>query len=251
MTADVVSKLFPEIAAGGFSRLDGTIQFYNRVNALLRPDMVVLDFGAGRGAGLVENRSEYRRKLQLLRGKVARVIGVDVDPAVRSNPGIDEAIVVAPNDPLPLPDGSVDLVLADFVFEHIEHPDRCASELERILRPEGWICARTPNRLNYVAVAARLIPEKLRAPALRRVQPERKPEDVFPTFYRMNDLGTLRRLFPPGRWRDYSYVISPEPAYVPRRVWAWRMAMLFDSLLPAVLQSNILAFFQKIRSPSQ
>ncbi len=249
-TTDFRSRLFPEIAAGGFSRLDGTVQFYNRVNALLRPDMVVLDFGAGRGAGLVENRCEYRRSLQMLRGKVARVVGVDVDPAVRDNPGLDEARLVAPDDPLPFEDGSVDLVLADFVFEHIEHPERCARELDRILRPGGWVCARTPNRWNYVAVAARLIPESLHGRVLGRVQPERKREDVFPAFYRMNDRRTLRRLFPAPRWRDCSYCMSAEPAYLPRRTWVWRTALFVDALLPAGLQSNILVFLQKLPSPS-
>lgn len=247
---DVAARIFPEIAAGGFSRVDGTIEFYNRVNALIRPDMVVLDFGAGRGASLVENRSEYRRKLQMLRGKVTRVIGVDVDPAVRSNPGIDEAIVVSPNEALPLPDGSVDLVLADFVFEHIEDPLRCARELDRLLKPGGWICARTPNRWNYVAVVARLVPERFHESVLRRVQPERKREDVFPAYYRMNDRRTLSRLFPEPRWRDCSYCISAEPAYLPRRVWLWRAALLLDALLPAGLQSNIFAFFQKVPNAS-
>lgn len=49
-----VERLFPEVSAGGFTRMDGTVEFYTRVNALLRPDMTVLDFGAGRGAGLVD-----------------------------------------------------------------------------------------------------------------------------------------------------------------------------------------------------
>ncbi len=250
MTADLVTKLFPEVGAGGFSRLDGTIQFYSRVNALLRPDMVVLDFGAGRGAGIVENRSEYRRKLQTLRGKVRRVIGIDVDPAVCSNPGLDEAIVVGSGEPLPLGDQTVDLILADYVLEHIEDPTGCARELDRVLKPGGWICARTPNRWNYVALGARLIPERLHARVLSRVQPERKREDVFPAFYRMNDRRTLRRLFPEPRWRDCSYYISAEPAYLPRRAWLWRTALLLDAVLPGVLQSNILAFFQKMPNPS-
>lgn len=41
---------FPEIGAGGYTSRDGTVEFYGRVQALLRPTMHVLDFGAGRGA---------------------------------------------------------------------------------------------------------------------------------------------------------------------------------------------------------
>lgn len=42
-------QLYPESGAGGFSRVDGTVEFYTRVNALLSPDAVVVDLGAGRG----------------------------------------------------------------------------------------------------------------------------------------------------------------------------------------------------------
>lgn len=238
-------RVFPEVGAGGFSRIDGTVQFYTRVQALLRPEMVVLDFGAGRGAGLLDDPVPYRRDLRRLRGRVRRVIGVDVDPTVRTNPGLDEARLVRPGEPLPLADGSVDLVLADFVFEHVEEPDRCAAELDRVLRPGGWICARTPNRWNYVALAARLIPERLHEAVLRRVQPERKKADVFPAFYRMNDLRTLHHLFPEDRYRHCSYAWSAEPAYLPRRSWVWRTALLVDSLMPSALQSNIFVFVQK------
>jgi hypothetical protein len=46
-----------EVVAGGFDRYDGSIQFYQRINALLRPDFVVMDFGAGRGVNHIEDRS--------------------------------------------------------------------------------------------------------------------------------------------------------------------------------------------------
>ncbi len=58
----------PEIFAGGFDRYDGTIQFYQRVNALLRPDFVVADFGAGRGRIHIDDLIGYRRSLTNLKG---------------------------------------------------------------------------------------------------------------------------------------------------------------------------------------
>ncbi len=243
MTSDLDcrSTIFPEVGAGGFSRVDGTIAFYTRVHALLRPDMVVLDYGAGRGAGIVEDPIPYRRELRRLKGKVAKVIGVDVDEAVELNPGLDKAVVIAPDRPLPLPDASVDLILSDFVFEHIADPPHCASELDRVLRPGGWICART----NYVPLIARSIPERLHQRVLAWAQPGRKIEDVFPAYYRMNDLRTIRRLFPGGRFTHCSYAISAEPAYLPRKVWVWRVALFVDRILPSALQSNLLLFIQK------
>ena len=45
----VLEGLFPEVGAGGFTRMEPRIQFYSRVRALLEPNHHVLDFGAGRG----------------------------------------------------------------------------------------------------------------------------------------------------------------------------------------------------------
>ena len=244
-TSDISTALFPEKRAGGFTRLDGTMAFYTRVNALLRPDSVVLDYGAGRGAALHDDNCPYRKHLRSLRGRVAKVIGVDVDRAVLTNPGLDEAHVIDPAGTLPIPDESIDLVLADFVFEHVSDPEHCARELTRVLRSGGWLCARTPNRWNYVAVVARLLPERLHEGALRRVQPERRMEDTFPAFYRMNSLSTLAGLFPSSRWDDASYAISAEPAYLPRKRWVWNVALFIDKFLPNSLQSNILVFKRK------
>lgn len=241
----VLERLFPEVSAGGFTRMDGTVEFYVRVNALLRSDMTVLDFGAGRGAGLVDSTSDYRRRLRNQKGKVAKVIGVDVDPVVTTNPGLDEAHTIEPGASLPLPDASVDVIVADFVFEHIPDPTACAAELDRVLRPGGWICARTPNRWGYVALAASLIPERLHAAVLRRVQPMRKSEDVFPTVYRMNDRRTLARLFPKERYRDATYTYSAEPAYIPQIAVLWRLAMLFEAVCPDFLKNNLFVFVQK------
>ena len=59
-----VSRLYPEIAVGGYSRADQIVDLYGRINALLKPDSIVVDFGAGR---------------------IEQVIGVDVDPVVKEN----------------------------------------------------------------------------------------------------------------------------------------------------------------------
>lgn len=241
----MLQRFYPEVEAGGFSRVDGTVEFYTRVNALLAPEMTVLDFGAGRGGSLQDDHCAYRRELLRLRGKVSRVIGIDVDPVVRDNPGLDEAHVVEPGSSLPLPPSSVDLIVADFVFEHIAEPEACATELDRVLRPGGWLCARTPNRWGYVALAASLIPERLHASVLKKAQPARKSEDIFPTVYRMNDRRKLRTLFTDTHYSDFSYAYSAEPAYIPQNAILWRGAMLFEVLCPAFMKTTIFVFLRK------
>jgi SAM-dependent methyltransferase len=210
---EISANFFPEINVGGFSRFDGTIQFYQQVNSILHSDAVVLDYGAGRGAGHVEDAVPFRRQLVRIQGKVRKVIGADIDPVVVTNPAIDEAIVLDDLGRLPLEDQSVDIILSDHTFEHLKDPASVAREFDRILVPGGWICARTPNRFGYIAVLNRIIPEGLRRRTVGLAQPERKEQDIFPAFYRLNSPGALRSHFDPAQYDHFSHTWNSEPTY--------------------------------------
>lgn len=208
----MLEKLYPEVGAGGFTRVDGTVQFFTRVRSLLNQTDVVLDFGAGRGR-LATSESSFRRELANLRPFARKVIAVDVDEAVLENRSSDERHVTKDNK-IPLANGSVDLVVADHVFEHIKEPKQVVAELVRVLRPGGWLCARTPHIGSLAAIAGRVIPNRLHSRMIRRVQPgEREDRDVFPTEYKLNSKRAMRHYFPPEAWRHCSYSWTPEPAY--------------------------------------
>lgn len=229
---------FPEVAAGGFSRADGTVAFWTRVSALATESSVVLDFGAGRGVAS-EDPIDFRRDLQILRGRVHRVIGCDVDAVVLDNPLLDEAAVVT-GQSIPVSSQSIDLVVANSVFEHVEEPRWVADELDRVLRPGGWICARTPNRHGYIAMGARLVPNRAHISALRHLQPRRQAQDVFPTAYRMNTKGALRRMFPLDRFSHHTFGWNGDPSYFgasPKVRWlVWRTQQFApESLAPMLL----------------
>lgn len=213
--SDPIRRLFPETAAAGYSRADATVEFYVRVNALLRPDSVVVDFGAGRGL-FMEDPVPFRRNLRMFKGRAHQVIGVDVDPVVKENESVDRAIVWEPGTPIELPDASVDLVVSDVTFEHIDDPELVVTELERIVKPGGWVCARTPNRWGYIAIAARLVPNHWHARILSRLQANRQERDVFPTRYRLNTLAAVRREFAAPAWEVHGYAATGEPGYAGR-----------------------------------
>jgi SAM-dependent methyltransferase len=249
MAASLQQQFYPETAAGGFSRVDGTIAFYQRINALLKNETVLLDYGAGRGVGHVEDPCEYRRSLLNFRTRVARVIGVDVDDAVMQNPALDEAHVFNPKDPLPIGDESIDIVVSDFTFEHILDPGQTARELDRVLKPGGWLCARTPNRYGYIALANRLVPEASRMRILNIAQPSRKEEDVFPAVYLMNSFTALLKYFPSDRFQHFSYRSDSEPAYHANNKQLYRMMQAMHYMTPYFLRTMLMVFIQK-RPPS-
>ena len=204
---------YPEIEAGGYSRVDGAVAFYGRVQALLadlEAPVTIVDFGAGRGR-TADDPVAFRRQLQELRGPGRTVIGVDVDPVVTGNPRVDEGRVIGDDGVIPVDTASVDLVVSDWTFEHVDRADQAAAELDRILKPGGWICSVTPNKWGYIALGARLVPNRHHVGALHKLQPGKQEVDTFPTRYRMNTRRDLERLFPEPRFHLRAYTADAEP----------------------------------------
>ena len=240
----VVSRFFPEKTVSGFTHVDGTIGFYTQIAALLRPEHRVLDFGAGRGEQIMDDPIGYRRTLVNFQGRCAHVEGCDVDPVVLSNPFLDSAKVLVPGDPLPYPDASFDIIVSRYVFEHVDDPAWMARELLRITKPGGWICAVTPNSFGYIAMAARMVPNRHHVRALSRIQPGRKAEDVFPTRYRLNTRRALERHFG-GEAVVHTYTASAEPAYHFNSSVVFGTFKLLHKLLPDFFQTTLFIFINK------
>jgi SAM-dependent methyltransferase len=241
----VHSYFFPEISAGGFSRVDGTVEFYQRINALISPSSVIIDFGAGRGRYHLEDPSEYRRHLRNFKGRVSKVIGVDVDNSVLNNPSLDKAVLIDAEGRAPLAAASADIVLSDFAFEHFPDPSRSATEIDRLLKPGGWICARTPNRFGYIALANRLTPESVSNAILKTAQPERREKDVFPAFYRLNTRTALRKCFPTSRFEHFVYGWDAEPAYAANSALIYRVFLALQYVTPPGLKTILMVFIHK------
>jgi SAM-dependent methyltransferase len=226
---------------GGFTSSDGTIEFFTRVNAILEPHFTVLDFGAGRGSWYFTEYG-YKHRLHTIKGKVANFICADIDEAVLTNPTSDRNIVML-GDRVPLEDHSVDVIVSDFVLEHIRDVRGFEQEISRLLKPGGYFCARTPHALHYVSLCARLIRNARHVSVLRVIQPMRDAADVFPTAYRLNTLHKIHAVF--RDWSDYSYLHSSEPRYFfgSRRIY--RLFVILHAVLPKAFTGNVFVFLRK------
>lgn len=243
---DVADKQrhYPESQFGGYSDVDGTVAFYGRINALIRPEMVVADIGCGRGAHM-EDPVPYRKQLRDLRGKVACVVGLDVDPAAAQNPFVDEFRPLVPGERWPLDDESVDLMVSDNVVEHVPDPEQFFSEAARIVKPGGYICIRTPNKLGYVGLISRLVPNGVHAKVLGKVQSRRKAEDVFPTLYRCNTSWALRKTLQRRGFDCVVYGYEAEPGYLAFSKFAYRLGVWHQRYAPWFMKLALFAFGRK------
>lgn len=155
--------------------------FRERILAALTSDSVALDVGAG--AGIVDHMN--------FRGIAQRVCGVDPDERVVDNPYLDDARV-GTAESLPYPDDTFDVVFSDNVLEHLADPEAVFAEVARVMKPGGRFLFKTPNVYHYMPTIARLTPHRFHQ-FVNRLR-GRESEDTFPTLYRANSAGKIRRL---------------------------------------------------------
>lgn len=164
--------------------------FRNIILRRLKPDMVILDLGAG--AGIVKQMN-FKRLCR-------RVVGLDPDKSVLSNPYLDEA-VVGVGEKIPYPDEYFDIVISDNVLEHVRSPEQLFSEVRRVLKSDGLYLAKTPNRYHYMTFVAMHTPHWFHQfyNSLRG----RSHDDTYPTYYRINSRSDI------SRWaRELGFEIS-------------------------------------------
>jgi SAM-dependent methyltransferase len=236
---------YPESEFGGYSRVSGTIAFFGRVRALLRPEMVVLDVGCGRGATADRLEKNPWERCRIFKGDCKKVIGIDVDAAGRENSFIDEFRPIE-NNTWPIDTASIDLLVSDAVVEHIEQPDQFFAECGRVLKPGGFLCIRTPNRWSYVAIGASIVPNQFHAKVVGKLQPGRKSKDVFPTYYRANTITAMRRQLKKHGFHGYVYRHIAEPNYLRFSRWSYAMGVCLHRWLPAQFWPVLFVFAKRL-----
>jgi SAM-dependent methyltransferase len=154
------------------------LRLFEAIDATAGPGSEVLELGAGAGEINVHD----------LRGRVKRMVGIDLSNRVTTNPLLDQGIIADATDQ-PFEDNSFDLVFALYVLEHIEDGPAFCREVVRVVRPGGSFIALTPNLYHYVPAISRLTPHRFHEwIGTRRGHHE---EDVVPTFYRLNSRRAL------------------------------------------------------------
>jgi ubiquinone/menaquinone biosynthesis C-methylase UbiE len=170
-----------------FSRVQPSYveRFRELVETFSTDGKVVLHLGAGR----IDLEASLRS-----RSFASQMITLDKSlEDLRSN--ASTVRVCGDAESLPLPSNSVDLIVAEHVFEHFPRPLVCLRECFRLLRPGAKLIVSGPNGRSYVAVLARLTPLGFRAWVHRRMSDSNGTGvNVFPTFYRFSTPRTMRRL---------------------------------------------------------
>jgi SAM-dependent methyltransferase len=154
--------------------------FERKIDSLIHRDETLLDAGCGRTAPVL---AKYR-------GKVKRLIGADLVDFPTAIDGIE--LMNADLAQLPIPDGSVDVVMSRSVMEHVVDPAAVYRDIARVLKPGGRFVFLTGNFWDYAAIITNLVPNRFHPWIVARTQ-GRAEIDVFPTAYKTNTRAAVNK----------------------------------------------------------
>jgi ubiquinone/menaquinone biosynthesis C-methylase UbiE len=121
---------------------------------------------------------------QLVR-RAGLAVGIDLDlPSLKAHEGLN-AKIYGNLTQIPLRDESFELITANMVVEHLEQPEAVFRQVNRLLKPGGLFVFHTTNERNPMLRMAAKVPQGLKNKIIYLLE-HRKPEDVFPTQYRVN-----------------------------------------------------------------
>lgn len=246
----LVRKFYPESALLGYTFVDGTNAFYSSIRRMIgqnSSEKVLLDLGCGRGAYVQKDAGvpDYVIKVRNFKGEVKKVIGLDVDPNAASNPSLDEFYLLEIDKPWPVQDNSIDVCICDYVIEHVENTSFLFSELNRVMKKEGVACFRTPNKFGYMALVSSFVPNSLHSKVLKKIQPHRKEEDVFPVVYKCNTKKAFTRLLKENDFDANVFYYDSEPSYLKFSYISFAFGYYLQKLLPKALRATLFAFGRK------
>jgi ubiquinone/menaquinone biosynthesis C-methylase UbiE len=227
------------------------VRYQSLLDRLVASDTVWLDLGCGKRICADETlNAGLPRRAHL-------VVGVDRDPQLQQHSSIGN-LVRCDAAALPFRDGSFSLVTSSFVLEHLERPQETFAEVARVCRPGARFVVFTPNLANYGMIIAAATPYRFHlwykkvTYFFARGEWTDHEEDLFPTFYRANTVGRLRRLMDAagfhldrvervGMAHSFGFI---KPLYV--------ASLLFERLIDRgrleVLKADILGVFVRQRS---
>lgn len=241
---DYKSIYYPESNFGGFSDIDGVVIFYCRVNSLIRPSFTLLDIGCGRGS-YGDDVILFKKELRIFKGKCQKVIGIDVDESARGNPFIDEFHIIEENH-WPIANESIDIAICNAVLEHVDDPDLFFSECQRVIKPGGYLCLNAANALGYVCMVSKLIPNIYHHKVLKKVSPNRKEIDTFPTYYKCNTIRKIRLMLDKFGFDHYVYGYEAEPGYLSFSRFSYWLGVMHQKFAPGIFKLAIFTFARKI-----
>ncbi|HEY8038208.1 MAG TPA: methyltransferase domain-containing protein [Polyangiaceae bacterium] len=182
---------------------DGTTEFHELCRAR-----------AGRGGKILEVGAGPTNATSAFLATLGELHGLDVSDEVHGNADLTSSGVIE-GDRYPFGDATFDLVVSNYVVEHVQDAAAHLAEIARVLRDGGCYVFRTPNLVHYVALVSRLAPHSAHRRFANRLRElPAGHHEPWPTVYAMNTPASVRRhAAQAGFDVDRLDLVEKEPSY--------------------------------------
>ena len=177
------SRRLTRLAGLYVNRSGGDAEFNSEVHKRLRPGMRLLDVGGGKNPLIL---TRIKQSLRL------NVTGLDIstDELAAAPYRAYDQTISADVSAGPIP-GQYDLIYSKTVLEHVRDVRSAILNMTAALAPGGVMIHYQPGRYSSVAVANRLLGNRLARKILFAIFPEKRHGSGFPAYY---DLCTPSRI---------------------------------------------------------
>lgn len=211
---------------------------YHKIGAILlsHPNTkTVLDVGAGKQWHFPQHYKNWYS---------VKLIGLDIDGAeMRGNPLLDEKIECDAVEQIPLPPGTVDLVMISSGIEHFSNNQRFLENAYGVLRAGGYLIAQFPGRYAPFAVANRLLPKSTSKKLLATSMGETAEHLGFLAHYdRTNYSAFLRMVRASGFKVIYHLPGYNSSSYLEFFVPFYLVSYLYDTMMHAAGLRDLAAY---------
>ena len=187
-------RIYPEFKTGGYF-------FRKYLKNYINSNSIILDAGCGSG-GII---SEFKFMPKL-------IIGVDINKRLLDKNQVVNKKIIANLEHIPLENNSIDIIISEFVLEHLRNPAAVFKEIYRVLKHKGVFIFITPNILNPIIILSKILPHafhtRLRTTLLK------KEEETHPTYYKINTYRKLSNLGRTTGFHNYKIQRAGNPEYL-------------------------------------
>lgn len=169
------------------------------LDALITGKTRWLDVGCGRD--LMPGNPGLAR---LLADRCRELTGIDPAPTLDENPFVHQRVAGTLDTWRPADEVVFDLLTLRMVAEHVADPPALCAQVAARLAPGGRCVVYTPHLISPIPLLTWCTPMALRHP-IKKWLWGTQPKDTFPTCFRMNTRGALKRAFGDAGLREISW----------------------------------------------
>ena len=211
---------------------------YHKIGAILlsHPDTkIVLDVGAGKEWHFPKHyKSWYSIEL----------IGLDIDGAeMKDNLLLDKKIECDAVEQIPVPAGTIDLVMISSGIEHFSNNQKFLENAFDVLRPGGYLIAQFPGRYAPFAVANRLLPKSTSKKLLATSMGETAEHLGFTAHYDRTHYSAFRKIVQASGFNVIYHLPGyNSSSYLEFFVPFYLVSYLYDNVMHAVGVRDLAAY---------